>query len=202
MRWAFSAATALDRGGEYRRVHAPRSALSLTKIPRRTQTAWAWNLVWEWELGLGYRPSATLRWQQRDRAAVSIGTSTLRPPRASARKLLLSPRSLRTQDRSRGALTRHPPRATASASLPQAICVNGPFCVNRWDRPRDTAGSHVGDEVVTEGRAFDLGPTFHESSEVVGHLLRTDRSVEALEDQISRFDPTQMTQHHFTREHH
>ena len=37
--------------GEYRRVHAlPRSALSLPKIPRRSQTAWAWNLVWEWKL--------------------------------------------------------------------------------------------------------------------------------------------------------
>jgi hypothetical protein len=104
--------------GEYRRVHAPRSALSLPKIPRRSQTAWAWNLVWEWELGLGtvlgHRPHASVRWQQRDRAAVSIGTSTLRPPRVSARKLLLSQRSLRTQDRSRGA----PPEApTPGASL-------------------------------------------------------------------------------------
>ena len=44
-------------GGEYRRVHAPRSALSLPKIPRRTQTAWAWNIVVEWELGLGYDPA-------------------------------------------------------------------------------------------------------------------------------------------------
>ena len=77
-------------GGEYRRVHAPRSALSLPKIPRRSQTAWAWNLVWEWELGLGtvlgHRPRVFVRWQQRDRAAVSIGTSTLRPPRARQRE--------------------------------------------------------------------------------------------------------------------
>ena len=68
----------------------PRSALSLPKIPRRSQTAWAWNLVWEWELGLGtvlgQRPHASVRWQQRDRAAVSIGTSTLRPPRARQRE--------------------------------------------------------------------------------------------------------------------
>ena len=107
----------------------PRSALSLPKIPRRSQTAWAWNLVWEWELGLGtvlgQRPHAFVRWQQRDRAAVSIGTSTLRPPRASARKLLLSQRSLRTQDRSRGAPRgTHPGRQLQQASRKRYVRVD------------------------------------------------------------------------------
>ena len=150
-------------GGEYRRVHAPRSALSLPKIPRRTQTASSGNIVWEWKLcwaidpapfsdgssGSGpqralerHHPNPPGRFSAKappvstfPASAESIpnqkypGTAgavrskrwnviTLIPLARSARKLYLSPRSLRAQDRSREA-PRHSPRAPASASLSQ-----------------------------------------------------------------------------------
>ena len=47
----------MDRGASTAGYTPPRSALSLPKIPRRTQMAWAWNIVVEWELGLGYDPA-------------------------------------------------------------------------------------------------------------------------------------------------
>ena len=43
------------------------------------------------ETVLGHRPRAFLRWQQRDRAAVSIGTSTLYFPLARQRESSISP---------------------------------------------------------------------------------------------------------------
>ena len=67
---------------------------------------------------------------------------------------------------------------------------------NRRARGITRKESHVGDHVVTEGRALDLGRTLHEAGEVVGDLLGTDGAIEALEDEVGRLDPTEVAEHH------
>ncbi len=62
-------------------------------------------------------------------------------PRAQRESFILSRASLRAQDRSRGALPKSVPQKTLPIGGPVAghlkTCNSGPFCVNRWDRPRD-----------------------------------------------------------------
>src|SRR6188472_1701297 len=56
--------------------------------------------------------------------------------------------------------------------------------------------SHVLDDVRPELGALDLRRAFHETREVVGDLLRGDRAVHALDDEVRGFDPTHVAQHH------
>jgi SpoVK/Ycf46/Vps4 family AAA+-type ATPase len=58
-----------------------------------------------------------------------------------------------------------------------------PSLASRMPRP-----SHVRDEVVPELAALHFGRAFHEAGEVVGDLLARDRAVDALDDEIGRFD--------------
>ena len=57
------------------------------------------------------------------------------------------------------------------------------------------------DDVVAERRALDFRRAFHQAREIVGDFLGADRAVQALDDQIRRFVPTQVAEHHFAGEH-
>ena len=136
MRRSFSSATALNRRASTAGYTPP-----LRLVPAEDSSPHSDGLVWEHRLGmetvLGHRPRAFLRWQQRDRAAVSIGTSTLYFPLARQRESSISPHvpcERRTEPAEPS--PRHQPRAQASESLLQVICCSVPFCVNRWDRPQ------------------------------------------------------------------
>ncbi len=117
MRRSFSAATALDQRGEYRRELAPRSALSLTKIPRRTQTASSGNIVWEWKLCWAIDPAPFCDGSSGSGPQRALERHHPDPPRAfsaKAQPLPTFPASAGPIPRSPRALTpgRQPPQAT------------------------------------------------------------------------------------------
>jgi len=55
----------------------------------------------------------------------------------------------------------------------------------------------VRDDVAAKLAAFDFRRAFHLAGEVVGDALAADRSVQAFQDQIGRFGPAQVAEHHF-----
>ena len=57
------------------------------------------------------------------------------------------------------------------------------------------------DDVFTELGALELGRTFHQASEVIGHVFRTDGTVEAFDDEVCGFVPAHVAEHHFAGEH-
>ena len=59
----------------------------------------------------------------------------------------------------------------------------------------------MADDIVSERRTLDLGRAVHEAGEIIGHLPGANRAVQALQDQIRRFGPAQVAQHHFAGEH-
>src|SRR5262245_44418415 len=63
-------------------------------------------------------------------------------------------------------------------------------------------GSHLGNNRVPEVRRRQLGRAFHEPREVVRDALGGNRAVHALDDEISRFDPAEVAEHHLAREDH
>ena len=83
-----------------------------------------------------------------------------------------------------GAQTKRPAKAGLFASQPKLL----------------HALLHVFDHDVAEARARHLGRAFHQAGEVVGHLLRRDRLFHRGNDQVSRFDPAHVAQHHFSRQ--
>ena len=46
-------------------------------------------------------------------------------------------------------------------------------------------------------RALDFRRAFHLAREIVGDPLAADRAVQAFEDQVRRFRPAQVAEHHF-----
>src|SRR5690606_1542998 len=62
------------------------------------------------------------------------------------------------------------------------------------------AGSHVVDHDLAKAGARHLCRTFHETSEVIGDLLALDGLVHRGDDQVSRFAPAHVAQHHFSGE--
>src|SRR5213079_436171 len=61
---------------------------------------------------------------------------------------------------------------------------------------------HIRDDGVAEPGRAQLGRAFHEAGEIVGHPFCGNRPVHPLDDQIGRFDPAEMAQHHLARQHH
>ena len=101
------------------------------------------------------------------------------PPRATARKLSRPQRSLRAQDRSRGARPNNAPKPSPSEPVPHHLKISksGPFCVNVRDRPPGArSGSGNGPEQALEAinpspRAQRESPTLPRAS-----LRAQDRS--------------------------
>ena len=56
-------------------------------------------------------------------------------------------------------------------------------------------------DIVAKLRAFDFRAAFHQPREIISHALAADRAVQAFQDQIGRFRPAQVTQHHFAAQH-
>lgn len=59
---------------------------------------------------------------------------------------------------------------------------------------------HVGYDIVTECRTFDLHGTVHLTGKIIGHTLAGDGPLESFDDEISRLIPTHVTEHHFATE--
>ena len=59
---------------------------------------------------------------------------------------------------------------------------------------------HIRDNVIAELRAFDFRGAFHLAGKVVGDAFAGDRAVETFDDQVGRFRPAEVTQHHFAGE--
>ena len=57
------------------------------------------------------------------------------------------------------------------------------------------------DDVVPELGALDLRGARHLAGEVIGDPLGANRAVQAFEDQVGRFVPAQVAEHHFAAEH-
>ena len=57
--------------------------------------------------------------------------------------------------------------------------------------------SHVLDNGAAEFAALDFLGTLHETREIVSDRFRGDRPVHALDDQVGRFRPTHVPEHHF-----
>src|SRR6266545_7223704 len=55
---------------------------------------------------------------------------------------------------------------------------------------------HTRDDGVPELGGLQLGRTFHEAREVVGHALRSDSAVHPFHDEIGGLGPPEMSQHH------
>jgi len=55
---------------------------------------------------------------------------------------------------------------------------------------------HVLDDVVPELGALDFRGPGHLAGEIVGHPLRANRTVQTFKDQVGRFVPAQVTEHH------
>ena len=62
--------------------------------------------------------------------------------------------------------------------------------------------SHVLNDVFAKLGALDFRRAFHLAGEIVGDALAGDRAVQAFDDQIRRFDPAHVAEHHFAGEHH
>ena len=62
--------------------------------------------------------------------------------------------------------------------------------------------SHVPDDRLTELGALHQGCAFHQAVEVVGHRLGADGAFHAFDDQVSRFVPAEVAEHHFAGENH
>src|SRR4029453_4311853 len=65
-----------------------------------------------------------------------------------------------------------------------------------------TAASHVFDDVVPELRALDLGRAVHQAREVIRDAFAFDRAAQSFENQIGRFPPAHVPEHHFTGKNH
>ncbi len=57
------------------------------------------------------------------------------------------------------------------------------------------------DDVVAKLRTFDLRCAFHLASEVVGHSLAANRTVQAFQNRVRCFRPAKIAEHHFAAQH-
>src|SRR5690242_9385891 len=59
----------------------------------------------------------------------------------------------------------------------------------------------MGNDIVAELRALDLGRSVHLTREVVGHALRSNSAIQTFDDQVRNFGPAQVAEHHFAAQH-
>src|SRR6266550_7283859 len=69
--------------------------------------------------------------------------------------------------------------------------------VLRHSRPAERPRSHVLDDVIAKLRTLDLGGSIHQTRDIVRNTFARNRALQAFENQISRFYPAHVTEHHF-----
>ena len=71
----------------------------------------------------------------------------------------------------------------------------------RTGETRCPTTSHVADDIIAELRALDLRRAFHLAGEVVCDTLAADGAIKTFENQVCRFSPAHVAEHHLAAQH-